>query len=365
MTYDLIVIGGGPGGCATAITAARRASRVLLLERGSYPRHRVCGEFVSAESLALLASLLSADQQDLISAAPRISQARVFADGSELHFEVSPPAASISRYDLDLALWNSSLYAGVDARDGCTVQSVEGEGPFAVITTVGVFHARSIVNAAGRWSFLTSSGTRTRASGKRWIGVKRHFCEATPSTSVDLYFFDGGYCGVQPVSSPAANGAGIVNASAMVRADIASDLKEVLERHPALRARSQRWEPAIDQVTTSPLVFHKPEPVQGKMLQVGDAATFVDPFIGDGISMALRSGALAAECLEPFFLNGCSLEKAGVQYEKRYSMRLAPVFRASSVLRKLLQIPYPIRKPAMSLLRHAPLITKQIVRMTR
>jgi flavin-dependent dehydrogenase len=221
------------------------------------------------------------------------------------------------------------------------------------------------VNAAGRWSFLTSSDTRSRASGQRWIGVKRHFRETNPAPSVDLYFFDGGYCGVQPVSSSAANSTGLVNASAMVRADIATDLKDVLERHPALRGRSQCWEPVIDQVTTSPLVFHKPEPVQGKMLQVGDAATFVDPFIGDGISMALRSGALAAECLQPFLLNECSLEKAAAEYHKLYSIRLGPVFRASSVLRKLLRVPYPIRKPAMSLLQHAPLITRQIVRMTR
>jgi menaquinone-9 beta-reductase len=365
MTYDLVVIGAGPGGCATAISAACKASSVLLLERGRYPRHRVCGEFVSAESLTLLSNLLSADQRGLITAAPRISQARVFADGSELGFEVNPSAASIPRYDLDLALWNSSLRAGVDVRDSCTVQFVEGEGPFAVTTTAEVFHARSIVNAAGRWSFLTSSGTRTGASGERWIGVKRHFSEPNPSASVDLYFFDGGYCGVQPVSYSGASGAGIVNASAMVRADIATDLNDVLERHPVLRDRSRSWEPVIDQVTTSPLVFHKPEAVQGKMLQVGDAATFVDPFIGDGISMALRSGALAAECMGPFFRNACSLEKAAAEYERLYSTRLAPVFRASSVLRKLLRIPYRIRKPALSLLQHTPLITRQIVRMTR
>src|SRR5436190_17514878 len=171
MTYDLIVIGGGPGGCATAITAARTGSSVLLLERGRYPRHRVCGEFVSAESLTLLASLLSDDARKLVDSAPRISQATVFADDSELHFEVNPPAASISRFDLDLALWHSCLRAGVDAREGCAVQSVEGEGPFVVTTTRGVFHAKSLVNAAGRWSFLTSSQTRTRASGQRWIGV--------------------------------------------------------------------------------------------------------------------------------------------------------------------------------------------------
>jgi len=56
--YDLIVIGGGPAGSAAAIAAARAGAQVLLLERGRYPRHKVCGEFVSAESLDLLSTLL-------------------------------------------------------------------------------------------------------------------------------------------------------------------------------------------------------------------------------------------------------------------------------------------------------------------
>src|SRR5438128_8398572 len=57
--YDLIIIGAGPAGSSAAITAARSGARVLLLERGRFPRHKVCGEFVSAESLDLLSSLLA------------------------------------------------------------------------------------------------------------------------------------------------------------------------------------------------------------------------------------------------------------------------------------------------------------------
>jgi flavin-dependent dehydrogenase len=57
--YDLIVVGGGPAGTSAAITCARHGARVLLLERGQFPRHKVCGEFVSAESLELLSDLLA------------------------------------------------------------------------------------------------------------------------------------------------------------------------------------------------------------------------------------------------------------------------------------------------------------------
>ena len=58
MSYDLAIIGGGPAGTSAAISAARQGARVLLLERGRFPRHKVCGEFVSAESLTLLKDLL-------------------------------------------------------------------------------------------------------------------------------------------------------------------------------------------------------------------------------------------------------------------------------------------------------------------
>src|ERR1700730_6776774 len=107
MTFDLIVVGGGPAGCAAAIGAARTGASVLLLERGRFPRHKVCGEFVSAESLDLLQNLLAPAHRRLISHAPRIAYGRIFVDGAELSTEISPPAASIPRFDLYSPLLDS------------------------------------------------------------------------------------------------------------------------------------------------------------------------------------------------------------------------------------------------------------------
>jgi len=365
VSFDLAVIGGGPAGCAAAIQAANLGSKVVLFERSRFPRHKVCGEFVSAESLEILHKLLAPPYRSRFSNAPQISSIRILLDGTVLSAEILPAAVSIARFDLDSALWESASHAGVEVRDDCQVHRVEGEGPFGVHFSDRNLETRAVVNASGRWSNFTSIATKRRLKSERWIGVKAHFYEPESHHGVDLYFFDGGYCGVQPVGVT-SNGAGTrINACAMVKAETATTLEAVFACHPALLQRSRFWTRITEQVSTAPLVFHPAEPVQGSMFQVGDAATFVDPFIGDGISLALRSGVLAAECRAASFNAGASLQQALSDYSDAYEKQLAPVFRASSRLRQLLRAPAMVRKSVLSLLRHTPVITRQMVRLTR
>ncbi len=97
----------------------------------------------------------------------------------------------------------------------------------------------------------------------------------------------------------------------------------------------------------------------------GDAAAFVDPFVGDGISLALRSGSLAGECLIPFFAGSTSLLEAAHNYRRTYVRRLAPVFRTSSKIRRMLNLPQIIRMPILSLLVRTPAVWRYLVRKTR
>src|SRR5246127_5705432 len=92
-SYDLAVVGGGPAGTSAAITAARSGARVLLLERGRLPRQRVCGEFVSAESLDLLGSLLAEATPEFLQRAVRIRETRLFVGGRTIVAPVEPAAA--------------------------------------------------------------------------------------------------------------------------------------------------------------------------------------------------------------------------------------------------------------------------------
>jgi flavin-dependent dehydrogenase len=363
--YDLIVIGGGPAGTSAAIHAVQGGARVLLLERGRFPRQKVCGEFVSAESLGLLESLLDPRSQHLLREAVSIPQVRVFLDGRTLRAKVDPPAASIARFDLDAALWSSAQHAGIDARQAVTAHSIAGTGPFRIVTSAGEFEGRALVNASGRWSNLNTAPSNG-AGHEKCLGLKAHFAEPAPEASVDLYFFEGGYCGVQPVSLQDGDSHhGRVNACAMVRADAATTLPEVFALHPALRERSGSWQPLGDPVSTSPLIFQRPRPARDSILMVGDAAGFVDPFVGDGISLALRSGRLAAQSLGPYFAGATSLHQAVHEYCEVYEESLLPVFRTSSWIRQALRLPRVARRPVLSVLEKSPALTQRLMRSTR
>jgi flavin-dependent dehydrogenase len=362
-TYDLIIAGGGPAGSSAAITAARSGARVLLLERGHFPRHKVCGEFVSPESLDLLAGLLGPGPSKLLRGAVAIRRARLFLDGRELETTIEPPAASIARFDLDAALWDSAVSAGVDARQRTTVQGIADASLFRVTTSSGEFEARAVLNASGRWSNLSPAGNGRQR--ERWVGLKAHFSRDFHGPSVDLYFFDGGYCGVQPVEMGTAHFPGQVNVCAMVRAEVGSTLPEVFARHCELWKRSRCWQPLSKPVSTSPLIFCEPQAERDRILQAGDASGFVDPFVGDGISLALRSGTLAGHSLTPFFQGEISLDQAVESYRWNYAQRLAPVFRASSKIRRMLILPRALRSPLLFLLENTPALTQYLMSKTR
>jgi menaquinone-9 beta-reductase len=335
--YDLIVAGAGPAGSACAITAARTGARVLLLEKDSFPRHKVCGEFVSPESLRLLDSLL---RDEVFQTMPQITSARIFFDRRTFDVAISSPARSISRYELDTQLLAAAKQAGVTVREQTAVRQVLPGKLFGVTIEASTLRARAVVNATGRWSNLT----RFKAAGReKWIGLKAHFSEASPANSVDLYFFAAGYCGVQPVSE------NTINVCAMVQAEAATSLERVFALHPSLWRRSRDWEQRFATITTSGLHFRQPKTEDRGMLLAGDSAGFIDPFVGDGISLALHSGKLAAQSLAPFFSGGSSLAEVHQRYRAAYTQRLAPALRNAGRLRRLLSAPAWVRSGVMGI----------------
>lgn len=354
--YDVVIVGGGPGGCATALRLKQLAPQatILLLERGRYPRHKVCGEFVSAEGVAVLLRL-SPLFMTLVAGRPTLDRGRIFAERNEAALPLPNAAVSIPRYELDNALWTVCGEIGIECQARYPASEIEGKGPFVVSINGERVQVGVVVDASGRWSNISR---RSSSNGEKWLGVKAHFREARPDDSVGLYFFEGGYCGVQPVSDDA------VNACAMVRSDRATSIKDVLRLNSALAQRSATWEPMMEEVTTAPLIFEHPCPWRDGIFRVGDAAGFIDPFVGDGITLALLSGELAAESVATMLNAETALETAGQKYAAAYQSRLAPLFKRASWLRRLMRMPRVARVATMWVMGFG-LVGRSLARVTR
>jgi len=200
---------------------------------------------------------------------------------------------------LTLPLFQSAQHAGVTTkRPSLYLKSNQSE-IFHVVANEKLLPAIAMSNATGDGPTLTQFDV---AGKEKWLGLKAHFTELSPPQSVDLYFFAGGYCGVTPVGSNS------VNACAMVRADVAHTLEDVFAKEPHSGSAARAWQPLFPTVTTSPLYFASQSTESDGMLLAGDSAGFIDPFAGDGISLALQSGSLAAESISGFVHDGCSLQ---------------------------------------------------------
>src|SRR5271166_6096084 len=149
--FDLAIVGGGPAGSSAAITAARTGARTALFEARDFPRHRVCGEFVSAESLDLLAGLMqdAPEAAALFAKAPVINRTRFLFGGRVIEVEVSPAALSITRYDLDALLWCAAQQKGVEVHSNCEVTAIDGDGPFTLKNSAGSYTSKALIVAAG------------------------------------------------------------------------------------------------------------------------------------------------------------------------------------------------------------------------
>ena len=341
--YDVVVVGAGPAGAAAAISAAERGLLVALLEAGRYPRHKVCGEFVSAEAAVVLRHLLRGDDV-LLQNAPRIHFSRLHSNGHEVSMPLTDSAYSIPRIALDDCLWKQAIARGIDCQLTEAKSISRHESEFQIATSAATIRARAVVNASGRWSRIMQND----ATCVPWIGLKAHFSGVTDD-AVDLYFMNDGYCGVQAVAP------GVVNACALVKQGTAKTLTEVFQRDPALRTRSSIWTQITETFATAPVFLGLRSPTRDGVLYVGDAAGFVDPFVGDGISLALRTGVLAGRMV---------LDRLTEEYDRLYRQAFGSVFRASEFVRTALAASHNLRPWLIQAVR-VPIVARRIFDATR
>mgnify|MGYP005841972845 CR=1 FL=1 len=277
-----IIVGGGLAGAAAAIRLARLGQRPLLIERSQGAHHKVCGEFLSAETVAGLRAL-GVDPAAL--GAVPITTVRL-ARGARLAQARLPfVALSLSRRRLDEAMLAQAARCGARVVRGQAVRALADLPPGPVLAATGKHGLRGV--------------GRPRGSGL--VGLKGYFRLAPAQAAqlagaVELVSFAGGYAGLQLVED------GIANLCLLTRADRGADLLATATAAPHLARRLAGAEPLLARplaIANLPYGWtHQPGPTDPDQLwRLGDQWGMIPSFTGDGMALALATAALAARGL--------------------------------------------------------------------
>lgn len=352
-TFDVIIIGGGLAGLTNAIHLSKFKQRVLLIEKNSYPKHKVCGEYISNEVLPYLNSL---GIDPIKEGAKQISKVQVSTiKGNLIKGELPLGGFGMSRYFLDSLLLKKALFNGVQVLKDSVDSIVFKKGVFTVQTKDSKsFQSKVTIGAFGKRSVLDQKMNREFIKKKSpYLAVKIHVKGDFPENLIALHNFKGGYCGVSKVENNLINLCYITEYNSFKKHKNITDFQhQVVFKNKHLKKIFEESNPVFKKpLTISQISFETKKPVENHIIMCGDTAGMIHPLCGNGMGMAITSARLASIRILQF-LNGEIKTREGLEkqyfkdWNKEFKRRLktghfiARLFRSKTVS----QIAYSILK---------------------
>ncbi len=297
---DILIVGGGLAGLVNSILLSRAGLKVILIEKNSYPFHRVCGEYISNETIPFLEKhglfpyhLEPATIQEL-----QISS----VGGSHFIRPLDLGGFGVSRYAYDHWLAGEARTAGVTIYDQTTVTDIRFEENFFKVDTNidRQFEARIVIGAHGKRSKLDQTLSRGFLSKKSpYVGVKYHVKGDLPETRISLHNFDGGYCGVSRIENGKFNLCYLTHRDQIRNSgSVEAFESQVMRKNPLLSELFDNSERLFEKPEViNEITFDKQEPVVNHILMSGDAAGMITPLCGNGMAMAIHSAKILSELI--------------------------------------------------------------------
>ena len=363
---DVLIVGGGLAGLVNAIHLSKAGLKVLVIEKNDFPKHKVCGEYISREVLPYLESL---GIYPFRAGATAISKF-LLSNPKGIQVETQLPLGGfgISRYCLDNLLYKTAL------ANGCVVVKTRVEkidflgDNFKVSTRAGKeYFATFVIGAYGKRAALDIQLNRKFIQEKTpFLAVKSHYKGEFPCDLVALHNFEGGYCGVSKVENGLINVCYLAHAKIFKRyRNIHIFQKEVLAKNPHLKQLFERITMAFPKpLSISQISFSPKERVQNHVLMCGDTAGMIHPLCGNGMGMAIHSAKILAELLIQFF-NGNATYRQDLerQYVKAWNKAFQKRLAAGRFLNVFLSNPFLLEK-GIPLLNWMPRILPFMIKQT-
>ena len=339
---------------------AAAGREVVLIEKEREAHHKVCGEFLSREAIHYLHQ---AGIDPLHLGAHAIQRVRLHSGARSVEARLPFTALSLSRRILDESLLVKAQQAGCSVLRGSNVERLEAaDGGWSARLRDGeAIHGANIFLATGKHDL--NAWERSGATQADLVGFKMHWRLSPPQSEIlrgvmELFLFRGGYGGLALVENGTANLCLVIRRNTLRRLGGWNELLQSMQEElPALDDRLTRATPCWPKpLAISPIPYgHLGGPANG-VWRVGDQAAVIPSFTGDGMSIALHTGVLAAE----MYLDG----KGPDEYLLRVTDQLRTGMHFASGLSRAMVTP-AARALAPALLSLIPGAIAQIALSTR
>jgi menaquinone-9 beta-reductase len=333
--FQVGIIGGGLAGLSLAILLAKQKISVVLFEKGDFPAHKVCGEYLSKESLDFLNRIgIDLFKIDL----PQIEKLVISSpNNTQINTSLPLGAIGISRFQLDEMLYRQALKCGVAVWTKTKVFKIETGAIPKVHSSAGVVNVQQIISASGKLNLLGLSHKNPTLDN--YVGVKYHISLDAPKDTIFLFPFTDGYAGMSAIEDHKFCLCYLTKASSLMAQNGKIDQLEeqVLQQNIALRnvlnTATHFWEKPI---TISNVYFGKKCLFHDGVFFLGDAAGSIPPLAGNGMSMALRSAHLLAPIIDQVLQQQITLQNGGKAYEKLWDANFNARIKSGLRLQKLM-----------------------------
>ncbi len=360
LKFDVIIVGAGPAGCTAAFMLSGKGLKIALLDKDMFPRDKICGDAFGADvtkQFNLINEGFTKKLQQFSTKVPSNGVRFFSPNHKSLDIEFVVPQNKFGggfvakRFDFDNFYFSEiSRLSDVEIFQNQQVMEVVSSGEKILLKTSTLsFEAEIALGADGAHSILNKRLTENKVEKNHYCaGLRQYYANVKgfhPQNHIELHFYKEllpGYFWVFPLPNNQANvGVGMLSGEvSRKKINLKEKLIEIIKTHPNLKDRFEHATPLENIQGFGLPVGSTKRSISGtRFLLLGDAAGLIDPFTGEGIANAIRSGRVAAAHVLKCFEQNRFDPDFNYKYDKEIYHKMWTEFRFGHTMQRLFRYP--------------------------